>query len=158
MVLRALRLFWLRPQRAWLMTRMAVWVLVLSAVVRIWSLPRALSLISIQGKSTGPIIDERELATAIDAILGLNVWVFKPICWKRAAVLHRYIGLRGLESTIVFGVRKEAAGELEGHAWLEHQGQPIFEPSSPAYTVTYTFPSKTRHMNWAVAAKNKDDH
>ena len=46
-------------------------------------------------------------------------------------------GLRGLESTIVFGVRKEAAGELKGHAWLEHEGQPIFEPAPPAYTVTY---------------------
>src|SRR6266568_6093365 len=33
-VLRALRLLWRRPRRAWLLARMAVWVLVLSAVVR----------------------------------------------------------------------------------------------------------------------------
>ncbi|HMH45939.1 MAG TPA: lasso peptide biosynthesis B2 protein [Pyrinomonadaceae bacterium] len=139
------------------MARMAVWVLVLSAVVRIWSLPRALRLISIKGKPDASITDDQELPTAIDAILGVNVSVFKPICWKRAAVLHRYLGLRGLESTIVFGVRKEAAGELKGHAWLEHEGQPIFEPSPPAYTVTYTFPSMTRQMMWAVGAENKLD-
>jgi hypothetical protein len=137
---------------------MAVWVLILSALVRIWSLPRALRFISIQGTSAGPITDDQELPTAIDAILGANISVFKPICWKRAAVLHRYIGLRGLESTIVFGVRKEAAGELQGHAWVEHEGQPIFEPFPPAYTVTYTFPSNTRHMMWAIPAENKQDH
>jgi Transglutaminase-like superfamily len=140
------------------MARMAVWVLILSAVVRIWSLPRALRLISIQGASAGPITDDQELPTAIDAILGANVSVFKPICWKRAAVLHRYVGLRGLESTIVFGVRKEAAGELKGHAWLEHEGQPVFEPAPPAYTVTYTFPSNTKHVMWAIPAESKQDH
>lgn len=140
------------------MGRMAAWVLVLSALVRIWSLPRALRLISIKGKPDASITDDQELTTAIDAILGVNVSVFKPICWKRAAVLHRYLGLRGLESTIVFGVRKEAAGELKGHAWLECAGQPIFEPAPPAYTVTYTFPSRTRQMVWAVPAEHKQNH
>lgn len=82
-----------------------------------------------------------DLATAIDALLAINLFVFKPVCWKRAAVLHRFLALRGIETRIVFGVRKDEADELTGHAWLECEGQPILEPQTPGYTVTYIFPS-----------------
>lgn len=82
-----------------------------------------------------------ELAVAIDALLGLNLFVFKPVCWKRAAVLHRYLALSGTATRIIFGVRKDANGQLDGHAWLEAESEPILETDPPNYTVTYSFPS-----------------
>jgi hypothetical protein len=66
--------------------------------------------------------------------------MFKPICWKRAAVLHRYLSRNGIPTRIIFGVRNEAGGVFDGHAWLEANGQPILETTPPEYVVTYSFP------------------
>lgn len=146
MILRALQLVKRNPARACLLARMATWVVVLSALVKVCSLPRALHLVStdtrLKRNGNAPEVDE--LSTAIDAVLSTNILVFKPSCWKRAAVLHRYLALQGTATTIVFGLRKESEGELKGHAWLESEGQPILESSPPSYRVTYTYPSADR--------------
>lgn len=85
-----------------------------------------------------------ELARAIDLLLSADVFIFKPVCWKRAAVLHRYLSRKGVPTRIVFGVRNEAGGKVTGHAWLEANGQPILESAPPEYVVTYGFPSNER--------------
>ena len=142
-----MRLVLLRPRRAFLMLRMASWILVLSLVVRLYSLPRALRIVSTSTKSK-PLSrrDQRNelaaaLASAVDALLAINLFVFKPICWKRAAVLHRYLALQGAATRILFGVRKDKDGLLAGHAWLEAGGKPLLEATSPDYKVIYIFPS-----------------
>jgi hypothetical protein len=138
----ATRLLLSRPRRAFLILRMAWWVAILSAVVKFVSLPRALRLVSNSpGPSAARPADQQDLVSAIDALLSLNVLFLKPICWKRAAILHRYLGLRGVATTINFGLRKGSAGPLAGHAWLEADGRPIFETEEPEYAVTYVFPS-----------------
>lgn len=63
-------------------------------------------------------------------------------CWKRAAVLRRYLLLNGIETEVVFGVRKENGGQLAGHAWLERDGAPFLEREQPAYTVTFRYPDR----------------
>ena len=130
-----------KPGEAWLLLRMAWWVVVLSAIARYYSLPRALQIVagnqnnsSLQGKT------QEELARAIDLLLSADVLMFKPICWKRAAVLHRYLLRNGIATRIIFGVRNEADGKFDGHAWLEANGQPILERTPPEYVVTYSFP------------------
>jgi len=143
MLSRAWKLAIRNPARAWLMARMSFWVLVLSGLVNFCSLPRALRIVSAgtRNRSEPNASESAELSSAIDAVLGLNFFAFKPSCWKRATVLHRYLAFHGLNTRIVFGVRKEASGELKGHAWLEAEGRPILETSAPAYKTTYTFPS-----------------
>jgi len=132
------------PREALLLCRMAWWVGFLSASARWLSLPRALELVS-GGESrqvaTGDAELPRQLARSIDSVLSANVLFFRPICWKRAAVLHRYLALNGITSRIVFGVRKGPQGEIDGHAWLESGGEPILEATAPNYKVTYAFPS-----------------
>jgi len=125
------------------MARMAAWVALLSGLVNVCSLPRALRVVSAgtRSKPNTSACEGSELSTAIDAVLGLNIFVFKPSCWKRATVLHRYLAFNGVDTRIVFGVRKEPGGELKGHAWLESEGRPILESADPAYKTTYTFPS-----------------
>jgi hypothetical protein len=139
----AARLFLTRPRRAFLLLRMAGWIAIFSLAVKLFSLPRALRLVSIS-PAAGPVAaaaEQNDLVSAVDALLGLNVLCFKPICWKRAAILHRYLGLKGVNTTINFGLRKGSAGPLTGHAWLEADGRPIFETETPDYAVTYVFPS-----------------
>ena len=147
-----------RPGEAWLLCRMAWWVTVLSVSARWFSLPRALAIVAGSGTRTrssneqaaqDPAVQER-FARAIDLLLSADVLHFKPICWKRAAVLHRYLARNGISTRIIFGVRSESAGKVDGHAWLEAAGEPILESTPPEYVVTYRFPS-TEHFDPQLA-------
>jgi hypothetical protein len=132
------------PAEAFLLLRMAGWVLLLSIAVKIFSLPRALRLVSTKTRlptqpPEGRI--QQRLADAIDLLLKTELLILRPICWKRAAVLHRYLALNGVATRILFGVRREPDGRVNGHAWLEAGGKPILETTTPVYVVTYAFPS-----------------
>lgn len=141
MILRALKLTARNPARAWLLVRMASCVVILSMLARLLSLPRALRIVSSEVRRKPAKVDPTQLSMAIDALLEANFFVFKPSCWKRATVLHRYLARAGVATTIRFGIRRDGDGELKGHAWLELNGKPILESSPPVYTVTYSFPS-----------------
>ena len=132
------------PREALLMLRMAWWVFLLSALIRVQPLPRVLNLMTPRKRvrsAADHFPSSERMAQMMDLLLRIDAFVFRPICWKRAAVLHRYLALKGIPTRIVFGVRKEDQGILEGHAWLEVNDRPVFEPSLPEYTVTYAFPS-----------------
>jgi hypothetical protein len=138
---RAIRLTLRRPARVWLLVRMATWVVILSGLVRVLTLPRALRFVATEVRANSKDnIDVNDLSSAIDALLGIDMWMFTPKCWKRATVLHRYLALNGIATSIVFGVRKEA-DELKGHAWLQADGRPFLESEPPLYNITYSFPS-----------------
>lgn len=133
------------PGETFLIVRMALWVSVLSLLVKLQPLPRALQLVAAKSKTSSSEPREettQRLARAIDLLLRADLLIFKPICWKRAAVLHRYLALNGITSRIVFGVRKGPKGEIDGHAWLEADGEPILEATAPNYKITYAFPSQ----------------
>jgi hypothetical protein len=122
---------------------MGFWTVVISLLVKTFALPTALQMISTPLNSR-PRGDDNEttLASAVDSLLALNLFVFKPCCWKRAALLHRYLAQNGQPTRIVFGVRKDDGGKLDGHAWLEAEAGPILEAAPPNYRVTYSFPSR----------------
>ena len=129
------------PREAWLLMRMAWWVAVLSLAARLYSLPRALQIVAGNKKESARAnADENDLARAIDLLLATDFFVFTPVCWKRAAVLHRYLSRSGIPTRIIFGVRNESGGKVAGHAWLEREGRPILENTPPEYVVTYSFP------------------
>jgi hypothetical protein len=144
---RATRKFLADPDEALLLCRMAWWVGVLSVAARCFSLPRALAIVAgaetKQARPADQAVQQR-LARAIDQLLSADVFLFKPICWKRAAVLHRYLSRNGIATRIIFGVRNEANGKVAGHAWLEAEDGPVLENTPPEYVVTYTFPSNER--------------
>ena len=146
-IFRAGRKLVLQPGEALLLCRMAWWVSVLSVAARCFSLPRALAIVAggeTRATRSGDAEVQKRLARTIDSLLAVDVWHFKPICWKRAAVLHRYLSRQGITTRIIFGVRNESGGKVEGHAWLEAEGEPILENTPPEYVVTYRFPSNER--------------
>jgi hypothetical protein len=141
---RGLHLALKRPGEALLVGRMAACVASLSLLVKLLPLPRALTLLSPRGSRAfvkPQRVDDARMAQLLDALLGLNLLCFTPKCWKRAAVLHRQLTLRGRETRVLFGLRKEDGDLLAGHAWIESGGQPLFETAPPRYAVTYSFPS-----------------
>jgi hypothetical protein len=123
---------------------MAWWVAVLSVTARCYSLPRALKIVAgnqNNDRRSSEAMNREDLARAIDLLLSADFFIFKPVCWKRAAVLHRYLSRDGTPTRIIFGVRNDSDGKVDGHAWLEQNGQPILETTPPDYVVTYSFPS-----------------
>jgi hypothetical protein len=150
---RATRKFVSDPREALLLCRMAWWVSVISVAARCYSLPRALAIVA--GKTStetrpADTVKPEQLARTLDLLLSADFLSFKPICWKRAAVLHRYLSHHGITTRIIFGVRNEAGGKVAGHAWLEADGEPILESTLPEYVVTYRFPSN-EHLDPQLA-------
>ena len=129
-----------RPGEALLLVRMAGWVLTLSLLIKVLPLPRVLRLVAAPARKVRRGLSDERLAQLVDLLLGINLLVFTPTCWKRAPVLHRYLALNGIQTRILFGVRKNGGPLLDGHAWLERDGQPIFETNPPDYVVTYSYP------------------
>jgi hypothetical protein len=133
------------PAEALLLFRMAWWVGFLTAATKCCPLPRALKLVSdsdlIENKKSDVELPNK-LARTIDLLLSADIFFLRPICWKRAAVLRRFLAQNGVSTQIIFGVKNEDKGILNGHAWLEVDGQPFLEKTPPDYVVTYTFPSE----------------
>ena len=132
------------PGAALLALRMSAWVAALSLLVKFVPLPRALAVVAPGrlGHAAGDA-DKTQAAVArlLDSVLAADFWVFTPTCWKRAPVLHRYLALSGIDTRVLFGVRREGSDALSGHAWLEAGGVPILEKTPPDYRVTYSFPA-----------------
>lgn len=133
----------LTPRVAVLSARMALWVILVSLLARCTSLPRAQQMASVRRRSRSavdPADTAAQLARTIDRLLGLDLFVFRRSCWKRALVLHRFLALHGIESRITFGVQRKADGTMQGHAWLVHQGRPLLEDDAGAYAETFSLP------------------
>lgn len=142
---RAARKIIVQPRESALRARMAVWVVLASVLARVTSLSRAERILSFTIRSTPVNGDARtpaHLGRAIDSVLGIDRFVFRPSCWKRAMVLHRFLALNGLESRINFGVQRDVDGTMRGHAWLEHDGRALLEDDAAAYIVTFSLPRK----------------
>ena len=139
---RAARLLARSPYDASLSARMALWVVLVSLLARLMPLPLAHRLVStrVRTRPHGPSADApARLARAIDRLLRLDVLVYRRSCWRRALVLHRFLALHGIDSRVNFGL-KRTTGELQGHAWLERDGQPFLEDDAGAYVVTFSLP------------------
>jgi hypothetical protein len=87
--------------------------------------------------------EEAQARTArlLDALLAADVWCFTPTCWKRAPVLYRFLALQGIETRVLFGVRRTGEGALDGHAWVEAAGEPVLEKTAPDFSVTFSYPA-----------------
>jgi hypothetical protein len=137
------------PRDAALSARMAFWVILVSCLARLMPLPSAHAIISTRVRPTtadGSVDGPARLARAIDRVLRLDILMLERSCWRRALVLQRFLALQGIESRVNFGVRK-TTGELEGHAWLERDGQPFLEDDAGTYVVTFSLPR--RPTTWA---------
>src|SRR5687767_139043 len=142
---RAARLVAREPGSALLAARMGAWVIAVSLLMRLAPLPRVMRLVAPRRARASSVgadardVQER-LARLLDSVLAADFWVFTPTCWKRAPVLHRYLALNGVETRVLFGVRRDGGDALSGHAWLEAEGRPLLEKTPPDYKVTYSFP------------------
>lgn len=48
-------------------------------------------------------------------------------CLRRSVVVWAWLRLRGVQSQVSFGLRRDPVTGLTGHAWVSRDGQPLFE-------------------------------
>lgn len=137
----AARLAAREPRSLLLSARMSAWIVLVSIAARLVPLPTMLRLAETRRRwAPRALLPAEEIARRIDRVFHAGV-VKDGSCWKRAAVLRRYLLLNGIETEVVFGVRKQGTGELAGHAWLEREGTPFLEREEPQYVVTFRHPA-----------------
>ena len=131
------------PGRVWLMSRMAAAYIAVSVLARLLPLPRAFAHLSPRLRSQAG--DQRRtdaIVNALDTLLTAGIPFIHPQCWRRAAVLHRFLRLEGMDTVIVLGVRMEGPRTVEAHAWIERSGQPFAEAvETAAYRRVFEFPA-----------------
>src|ERR671920_593257 len=103
---RAARLVLCEPGSALLAARMGAWVVLLSLLVKLMPLPRAMALVAPRRMRRRANADaarvQARLARLLDSVLAADFWVFTPTCWKRAPVLPRYLALSGIDPRVLF--------------------------------------------------------
>ena len=131
------------PGRAWLMARMIVAYVAVSALARLLPLPRAFALISPRLGSRGEGQERpNAIVNALDTLLVAGIPGIHPQCWRRAAVLHRFLRVAGIDTAIVFGVRTDGTRTVEAHAWVEREGAPFAEAAdTKGYQRVFEFPT-----------------
>jgi len=127
----------MKLRRLLLGMRMAAWIAFLTPFGRMLPLRTMLRLLDTRRRAPGRWPPER-IASLVDRVFRADI--VHRSCWKRAAVLRRYLLLNGINTSVVFGVRK-GEEELAGHAWLERDGEPFLEATPPDYVVTFRYPS-----------------
>jgi hypothetical protein len=142
LVERGTRSLWRDPGAALMLVRMAAWVGVMSVGAKTLPLRRAVRLLDVPPRAPAKPRPGRSamVVRVLDRLLATNFLWLTPTCWKRAPVLRRFLALEGITTQLVFGVRRKGDDQLSGHAWLEADGQPVYEQSPPDYKITFRYP------------------
>ena len=88
-------------------------------------------------------LDDAALARWVDRVLYALRGPWHHTCLRRATVLYGLLRRAGRPVELVIGVRRDAAGRVAAHAWLEWDAAPYLEadPAIPArHTVLARFP------------------
>jgi hypothetical protein len=67
--------------------------------------------------------------------------LYSMTCLRRSLAMQRLLNRRGIKTVLRFGVQKEA-GQMQAHAWLEYNGEPIGEPE----TLTERYITLVNHL------------
>ena len=141
-LVRTARVLLREPGRALLMLRMTGAYAAVSLLARVTSLPRAFEAMSPALRGVAP--DEARVERTVDALntlLEAGVPGIHPQCWRRAAVLRRFLRFEGVDTSIVFGIAPSTASAVEAHAWIERNGRPFAEAEDvSAYRRVFEFP------------------
>jgi len=145
----------LAPGERRLLLRLAVLLPLIGAALRLLGYHRSRTLLErLSQASRRPMPADPTAATADTAqrlarlvSIAANHGPYRATCLRQSLALWWLLRRRGIPAELRIGVRKDR-GELQAHAWVEHNGQALndaqgliasyaaFQPSLPAGTVT----------------------
>lgn len=135
----SIRYLRLPPRRKRLLHAALAWVIHFRIGLALFSLPtlqRAISKIRTPSLA-GATLDELRWA-----VLAVARRVPGTRCLPRALALQALMARAGMPARLCIGVAKEADSALEAHAWVLHDGVPVFdEPDLERYTLLSDFPA-----------------
>lgn len=139
---------WRRPLRAGeagghlaeplLTARIALVALAIPLLVRL-PLPRQVRLLA--GRGAPPPIDDsvaRWLVRRVEAVQRRGWPLIRPGCLTRGLTSYHLLQGAGFPVALLFGVG-EVQGEVVGHCWLDHDGEPFMERVDPRATFVESF-------------------
>lgn len=89
---------------------------------------------------------DADLAEWTDRVLDRLPAPWRRNCLRRSFVLYYLMRRAGRSAVLHLGVRRDAAGVLDAHAWLSRNGAPLLEPrttAAAAYHIIASFPTTT---------------
>lgn len=146
----------LAPRERRLLPRLALLLPLIGAALRLLGYHRTRALLErLSRPPQRPIPADPGVGTTADTaqrlarLVGIaaNHGPYRATCLRQSLALWWLLRRRGIPAELRIGVRKQQ-GELQAHAWVEHQGQGLndgrgvgktyaaFQPSAPAATVT----------------------
>jgi hypothetical protein len=113
-----------------------------AALLQVAPLPTTVRLVGRGGRLPWGVPPPERVVALTDRLLAVERGPLRANCVLRSLVLLRYV--RPARGTLVvrFGVRP-GVRPVQGHAWLERDGEPVYERTDPRaeYQVTWSWPS-----------------
>lgn len=86
---------------------------------------------------------DADFAEWTDKVLDRLPPPWRRTCLRRSVVLYYLLRRAGRDAVLHLGVRRDAAGVLDAHAWLSRDGTPLLEPpasQADSYRILASFP------------------
>jgi hypothetical protein len=105
-------------------------------------LPWVTRLTCRRGARRLPVPRDERLVALVDRLLAIDRGPLRPNCMLRSLVLLRYLPRADGPVVLKVGIRP-GVRPVDGHAWVERNGEPVGERSDPReeYMVTWSWPS-----------------
>lgn len=88
-----------------------------------------------RGPARGRTLDPAAVAALVDAAIDIGRPIVRPGCLTRSSCLYWLLHGHERDMRLVFGMG-EPDGDVAGHAWLTHHGDPYLEKQDPRPTFT----------------------
>lgn len=131
------------PADVLLAGRVGLWLLLSPLLLRYGDLQRVLACLDLRRASESSEdlqSRSRRIIRYADALMRWRLFGRKIVCWKRALVLFRLLPRGRQHVRILFGVELDGLGELQGHAWVELDGEALDGTDPGRYRVTVAQP------------------
>jgi len=152
-ILRKFRANFSSFEEIWLFIRIFLLVTVLPAMLRLFSLPMLMEMLTPRDLRVCKDQDSEsrdKIVKFADYLLNRNFWIFRSTCLKRSLILYHFLRKLGINLHVCFGVKyngklpdRKTQKKLEGHAWLFYNGNIFLERNAEVtktYKLTYCFP------------------
>ena len=115
------------PADAWLAVRMAGWRLMVPLLKWRLPLPRLARLMWAGRARERDRARETRIVTLSEALCGPHGGRRLDNCLERSLVSYRFLSQAGAEPELAFGVARDKADPVRGHAWVRLDGQPVHD-------------------------------
>lgn len=107
---------------------MACWRIAVPALKWLLPLPRLARLMwSRRSRPTRDPVREQRIVALSEALCGPHGGRILDNCLERSLVSYRFLSQAGAEPELAFGVAKESAESIPGHAWVRLDGEPVHD-------------------------------